>query len=177
MLGCAIGIVVFVLLAKRGTTRAISHELVRTWGAIDLVSQYLASGDADTAGVRNARRNLQHHTILLLQSYDTAVGSSAKSRTAAERLWPAVVATQRLAYRLLAAAWQIEAASATGGNAALAEELFGKDGSARLHASLAAIVSAFHQGVSSPPAPDVPPFLDAEIRLLGNSIVTGASLD
>ncbi len=177
ILGCAIGIVVFVLLAKRGATRAISQELLRTWGAIDLVSQYLASGDADTVGVRNARRNLQHHTILLLQSFDTAVGSSAKSRTAAEPLWPAVVATQRLAYRLLAAAWQIEAASATGGNTALAEELFGKDGSTRLHASLAAIVRAFHQGVSPPPAPDVPPFLDAEIRLLGNSIVAEGHLD
>lgn len=177
IIGCAIGIVVFVLLAKRGTTRAISQELLRTWGAIDLVCQYLASGDSNTARVRSVRRNLQHYTILLLQSFDTAVGNSATSRTAAEPLWPAVVATQRLAYRLLAAAWQIEAASASGGNVALAKELFGKDGSVRLHTALAAIVGAFHEGISPAPLPDVPPFLDAEIRLLGNSIVTVANRD
>lgn len=174
-LGCAIGVAAFLLLAKRGTTRAISQELFRTWGAIDLVAQHLATGDADTAGVRGARRNLQHHIILLLQSYDAAAGSGAESRATAEPLWPAVVATQRLAYRLLAAGWRIEAASPTGENVALAEELFGKEGAAQLHACLAGIVNAFHNGTAPPPDPEVPAFLEAEIRLLGSSIVFPSS--
>ncbi len=172
ILGCAIGIAVFMLLARRHATRAISQELLRTWGAVDLAAQLLAGGDADTAAARGARRNLQHHTILLLQSFDAATGSGAESRAAAEPLWPAVVATQRLAYRLLAAAWRIEAATATGENAAVAQELFGSDGAARLHASLAGIASALNKGATPPSAPDVPAFLEAEIRLLGNSIVT-----
>lgn len=172
ILGCAIGIAVFLLLAKRDATRAIAQALLRTWGAIDLVAQRLSSGDADSVAARSARRNLQHHTILLLQSFDTAIGSSTDSRIAAEPLWPAVVATQRLAYRLLAAAWRIEAATATGGNAALAEDLFGKDGAAHLHAALAEIIAALHKGSAPPPLSDLPAFLDAEVRLLGNSIVT-----
>ncbi|MEW9614975.1 FUSC family protein [Shinella sp. S4-D37] len=174
ILGCAIGIAVFLLLARRDATRAIAQALLRSWGAIDLVAQRLSSGDADTAEARSARRNLQHHTILLLQSFDTAVGSSTDSRVAAEPLWPAVVATQRLAYRLLAAAWRIEAAAATDGNAALAEDLFGKDGAAQLHAALAEIIAAFHKGAAPPRLPGLPAFLDAEVRLLGNSIVAAA---
>lgn len=172
MLGCAIGVIVFTLLAKRGANRAISQELFRTLAAIDLVGQHLAIGDADTAEVRSARRNLQHHTMLLLQSFDAAVGSSAEARTAAEPLWPAVVATQRLAYRLLAAAWQIEAATAGGRNISLARDLFGEDGGEQLHACLAAVIHAIHSGVAAPSAPNIPAFLSAEIRLLSNSLVT-----
>jgi uncharacterized membrane protein YccC len=174
-IGCAIGILVFALMAKRGTTQAISHELSRSWAAADLVARFLARGEADAADARAARRNLQHRTILLLQSFDAAIGSSTESRMAAEPLWPAVVATQRLAYRLLAAAWRIEAAAADGSNIALAEELFGKDGAARLHDSLSDILNAVRNGVAPPAEPDVPAFLEAEIRLLGNSIVTAAA--
>jgi len=176
-LGCVIGVAAFLLLAKRGTSRAISQELLRTWGAVDLVAQHLATGDAGTAGVRSARRNLQHHIILLLQSYDAAAGSGAESRAAAEPLWPAVVATQRLAYRMLAAGWRIEAAAATGKNAALAEEVFGPDGAAQVHEALTAFIGALHKGGAPRPVPDVPPFLEAEIRLLGNSIVTAFGRD
>jgi uncharacterized membrane protein YccC len=170
-LGCAIGILVFALMARRGATLAISRELSRTWAAIDLVARLLAKGDADGDEPRAARRNLQHRTILLLQSFDAAVGSSTESRMAAEPLWPAVVATQRLAYRLLAAAWRIEAATEDGGNVALAAELFGKDGAARLHTSLSDILNAVRNGTTPPPAPDLPAFLAAEVRLLGNSII------
>jgi uncharacterized membrane protein YccC len=174
-IGCAIGILVFVLMAKRGATQAISHELSRTWAAVDLVARFLARGEADAADARAARRNLQHHTILLLQSFDSAFGSSTESRMAAEPLWPAVVATQRLAYRLLATAWRIEAAAADGGNAALAGELFGRDGAARLHAALSDILNAVRNGTAPPPSADVPAFLAAEVRLLRNSIVTASA--
>jgi hypothetical protein len=146
--------------------------LSRTWAAIDLVGRFLAKGEADADDARAARRNLQHRTILLLQSFDAQTGSSTESRMAAEPFWPAVVATQRLAYRLLAAAWRIEAATADGRSAALAAELFGEDGADRLHASLSHILNAVRNGVAPPADPDVPAFLEAEIRLLGNSIVT-----
>ncbi len=175
ILGCVIGIAVFMLLAKRGMTRAISRELFRTWGAIDLVTQHLAAGDADTTAARSARRNLQHHTILLLQGFDAAVGSSMESRAAAEPLWPAVVATQRLVYRLLAAAWRIDSASAMGENTALARELFGRDGAVQVHNALVDIISALNKGVALPSAPDVPAFLEAEIRLLRSSIVSASN--
>jgi uncharacterized membrane protein YccC len=172
ILGCATGVIVFALLARHGATRAISQELFRTLAAVDLVAQHLATGDADTPEVRAARRNLQHHTMLLLQSFDAAVGSSGETRTAAEPLWPAVVATQRLAYRLLAAAWRIEAATGAGRNAAVAAELFGESGGTQLHHCLAGIIHAVRNGAAPPSRPEVPAFLAAEIQLLGNSIVT-----
>ena len=40
--------------------------------------------------------------------YDTAIGGSDRSRVAAERLWPTIVATEQLAYRTLAAGWATE---------------------------------------------------------------------
>ena len=99
--------------------------------------------------------------------------ASAVVRTRARSVCrgPAVVATQRLAYRLLAAAWRIESATADGGNVALAGELFGKDGASRLHDALAGIVNAMRNG-TTPPDADVPPFVAAEVMLLRNSIVT-----
>lgn len=170
IIGCAVGLLVFVLSVRRAGTAAVSQELFRAWASIDVVARFLAKGDADGPDARAARRNLQHRTILLLQSFDASAGSSTENRVAAEPFWPAVVATQRLAYRVLAAAWQIEAATASGQNLAAARDLFGEDGDRALHKSLADIIRAVHAGIA-PPVPDVPPFVEAEMRRLSTSLV------
>jgi uncharacterized membrane protein YccC len=175
MIGCAIGLAVFAVMARRDAGSAITRELFRSWAAIDFVARFFERGDAVSPDARAARRNLQHRTILLLQSFDASVGNGAESRTATEPLWPAVVATQRLAYRLLSTGWRIEAASDNGGNAALARHLFGDDGAERLHTALADIISAVRNGTPLPAAPETPAFLQAEIRLLRSSIVTASA--
>ncbi len=48
----------------------------------------------------------------MLPVYDTAIGGSTRSRVAAERLWPTIVATEQLAYRTLAAGWATERSDA-----------------------------------------------------------------
>jgi uncharacterized membrane protein YccC len=173
IIGCAVGLIVFALMARRSTTGSISHELVRTWAAIDIAASLLAEGKAVEPAVRTARRNLQHHTILLLQSFDSSVGNGDTSRVGAEPLWPAVVATQRLAYRLLSSAWQIEAVAAAE-RMTLARQLFGDDGAQRLHISLAAIASAVRNDRGPPTELDAPAFLATEIGLLGSSLVTAS---
>jgi uncharacterized membrane protein YccC len=172
VIGCVVGLGVFALMARREATSALSRELFRTWAAIDATTRFLEAGDAISPEARTARRNLQHHTILLLQSFDASVGNSPENRIVAEPFWPAIMATQRLAYRLLSTAWQIEAASADGGNVALARQLFGEDGAYQLHVTLADIINAVRNGIAPPPAPAAPPFLRTEIELLSNSIVT-----
>ncbi len=170
VIGCAVGLLVFVVAVRRSGTATVSQELFRSWAAIDLVARFLAKGEADGREARAARRNLQHRTILLLQSFDAGIGSGFQHRAVAERLWPAVVATQRLAYRLLAAAWQIEEASANGRNVAVAKDLFGEDGARNLHTSLSNIMRAVRNG-AEPPAPEAPLFIKAEMGLLVRSLV------
>ena len=44
----------------------------------------------------------------MLEAHDRGLGGSARERRSAERMWPAVVATEQLAYRTLAACWAME---------------------------------------------------------------------
>jgi uncharacterized membrane protein YccC len=168
-IGCIIGLGVFAVMAPRATTATISHELLRSWAAIDLVAQHLSAGNAIAPPARAARRNLQHHVILLLQSFDAAVGNGDASRMAAEPLWPVVMATQRLAYRMLSAGWQVEIAA--GDPAKAADMLFGAAGAAQLHAALADIAAAMRSGRAPAPIDHPPAFVDAELRLLSASLV------
>ena len=70
--------------------------------------RHLASVAVATTRARGDRRDLQVCAIGMLAAYEAAIGGSARQRVAAERLWPALVATEQLAYRTLAACWAVE---------------------------------------------------------------------
>jgi uncharacterized membrane protein YccC len=170
-IGCLVGVSVFLALAWRISSQTIKHELLRALAAADTVTRLLASGDADSSEARSARRDLQHRTIQLLQAFDNAAGGSDGSRKLAEPYWPAVVATQRLAYRLLAVAWEIEGLPAGAQRSEFAEARFGKDGAQQIHTALAAIVRSLNWGSDLPEMSGIPGFAQVEMDLLRRSIV------
>lgn len=62
-----------------------------------------------TPGALRARRDLQHDIFALIESYEVEAGGPAGEGVLAERVRPAVFATQRLGYKVLAACWVIDA--------------------------------------------------------------------
>jgi uncharacterized membrane protein YccC len=169
-IGCAVGLAVFLLTVPRVVAVRVPSEIARTLECAATVVDCLAKGDVTTPQARVARRNLQHAAIALLQAYDASVGASPRHREAAERLWPALVATQRLAYRVLSVCWTAERA---GERAApdLVAALLGVDGNGQVRNALTALAAAARSGAGPAPITQLPPFLAAEIATLSASLV------
>lgn len=168
-IGCATGLLVLVLMAWRSVEIRIPLELVGTLVAVKRVLAHAAEGDVASGPARRARRDLQQHTITLLQAYDAGMGATPWNRAAAARSWPAVSAAQRLAYRALSLCWKLESAGAA--RKAVARATFGPQGAQQVGRALLELARAIH-GVA-PPAPiaQLPAFLDTEIRNLHELLV------
>ncbi|MUL49616.1 FUSC family protein [Mycobacterium sp. CBMA293] len=107
VIGCAVALLV-LRLSQRGPTAGPGESIAAALDAVAAVVPHLATGAVTTDQARTDRRNLQLSAMAMLPVYDTAVGGSTRSRLAAERLWPTIVATEQLAYRTLAAGWATE---------------------------------------------------------------------
>lgn len=79
----------------------------------------LAAGDVTSAAARRARIGLRNASVDMMLLYEAQTGMGGRAREEADRLWPATVAAQRLAFRILAACWECEA---TGARALTPEE-------------------------------------------------------
>ena len=79
-------------------------------------------------------------------TYDAAVAGSARARRSEERKWPAVVATEQLAYRTLAACWVIERAGGAGAARGVGLSWFGPGGVDRITAALGKLTAAARTG-------------------------------
>jgi uncharacterized membrane protein YccC len=160
-LGCAVALLVLVMTMPRQAARHVYPALRRVITAADLVLACLERDSVTDAPAKAARRDLQHASIALLQSYDDSIGASFNERHIAEGFWPAVVASQRLAYGILAACWEVEQ---NGLNARKKEAI----GTARN--SLAAIAAGLEtQAVVIPNAPP-DDFLGPEIIALREAL-------
>ena len=169
-IGCVTGLVVLALTTPRTVAVRIPHELVNTLAALTTTVGHAVGGDVTSGAARRARRDLQHRTIVLLQAYDAGVGATLWHRDIAERSWPAVVATQRLAYRVLSACWSLEGAGAEAAPG-MARTLFGADGAKNLKRALANLADAIETGTKPPPLPLVPEFFGTEMTHLHDSLV------
>ena len=169
-IGCAIGLVVLTITMPRTIAVRIPEEIVNTLAALQTTLDLASRGETTTGAARQARRDLQHRTIILLQAYDAAVGAAPWHRDAAERLWPAVVATQRLAYRVLSTCWSMEQAGADA-TSEKALVLFGPDGAKEVNHALAMLSSAIHVGRKPTPLGHVPEFLATEMQNLHDSFI------
>jgi len=69
----------------------------------------LAEGDVTGAAARIERLTLRNAAVDMLSLYEDQAGASGGARDEADRLWPAIVAAQRLAFRILGACWDVEA--------------------------------------------------------------------
>lgn len=168
VIGCLIGLGVHGLTAPRRAAVPVPEEIIGTLAALEAVLPFLARNELTSVAARRARRDLQHRAIVLVQAYDAGVGATAGDRAFAERLWPAVVATQRLAYRILAACWSLEEGDGDGVKdiARLSDEDLG----VARHA-LADIRRALRTGVRPVLPSGLPPLLRDDLQALVDSLV------
>lgn len=171
VIGCFVGLAVFVLSTPRFATSRVPDEIIRTLEAIEATIKSMAKGDVLTPTARLARRDLQHRTIALLQAYDRSVGSSPRHGEQAELMWPAVVTTQRLAYRVLSTCWTIE----NGGPEKAADTtraLLGPKGEQAILAEIAELERAIRHDDKPLAKAPLPAFIATEFQNLRDSLVS-----
>jgi uncharacterized membrane protein YccC len=171
-LGCAVALGVYALTPQRFTAPRLPQLLVAVLGSVRATLDHLAAGDVTSAAVRTARRDLQTRAIALTQAYDAETGTSARRVARAERLWPTVVAVQRLAYRTLSECWAMEHEDAAAARER-AEALFGDDGRRRLDAALQDLAGSLTADAEPGPLGELPTFLAPELRALHDSLSQG----
>jgi uncharacterized membrane protein YccC len=164
--GCAIGLLVHAFIGPSNSPASLRQQIVRTLSATQAALAHIAASKMTTDAALLARRNLQHCIFMLLRSYETdTAGGIARHRDAAERMWPAVVATQRLGYKILAACWSLEAKGDAPSAHLTSSEL------ANVNAALADIIAAVHGDGGSIRLDALPELVRTEVRDLCDSLV------
>ena len=107
-IGCAVGLAVLFVTSRRHGER-LQDALDRSIAAARALLPRLADGDVTSAPARIERQTLRNSAVDLILHYEDQAGASGRGREEADRLWPAIVAAQRLAFRILAACWHVEA--------------------------------------------------------------------
>jgi uncharacterized membrane protein YccC len=113
LIGCAVGLAVYLLLAPRQEAGRVSDAIADTRDATTAAARYLSHDDATSLAARTSRRDLQRATLDMLDAHRAAEHGSSAQRAAAGRLWPDVVATEQAAYRIIAQFWGRERAGQT----------------------------------------------------------------
>ena len=170
LIGCVVALAVYLLIGRRHNAARLPEAIARTLDAIAATSRHLVLGAVITVAARAARRDVQIRAMAMLEAHDRGLGGSARERRATERMWPAVVATEQLAYRTLAACWAME----RGGGVSAPEvglSLFGPNGVARFTTLLDELSTAIRTGSAPPRLDQLPPFGAAEITTLRDSLV------
>jgi len=152
-IGCAVGLAVLFATSRRGGAQLRQAFDATIAAARDLLPM-LAARDVTSAAARRARSRLRNRAVDMMLLYEEQTGTSGRAREEADRLWPAIVAAQRLAFRILAACWELEASGAS----ALSPE-----NAALLDTALASIDA--EESVDSPRG-----FLSAEIATLRSAL-------
>jgi uncharacterized membrane protein YccC len=113
MIGCGVGLAV-LLATYRTDSAKLRNALSEALDAAKTVLPFLARSEVTTAEARIARRRLRSSAFDLVQLHDEQAGGTQRAREEADRMWPAIVSVQRLAFRILGACWEIEAAGDAG---------------------------------------------------------------
>ena len=125
LIGCGVGLAVLVV-TYRTDTETVRTALSQTLVAAKSLLPFLSRGEVTSTAARIARRRLRSNAFDLILLYEEQAGGTGRACEEADRIWPAIVAAQRLAFRILAACWEIEAAGDAGN--AYGPRLFGADG-------------------------------------------------
>lgn len=148
-LGCLVGLGVLFFTSQRSGA-GLRAAMDATIAAARNLLPLLAAGNITSAEARRARVGLRNAAVDMMLLYDEKTGTGGRAREEADRLWPAIVAAQRLAFRILAACWELEASGV---------RALGPDEAARLERDLRDI-----DAEAAPEASDG--FLTAEIATL-----------
>lgn len=168
LIGCAVGVAVFLVAARWQESTRLTDALARTLEAAAEVLPHVAVGDTTALPARAARRDLQIAAIALMESDEAALAGSARHRSAAERLLPAVAATEQLAYRTIAACWTIE--HRTDG-AAFGQSLFGDQTAEPVVQQLRELAGAVRTGTQPPQLAANRAFINDQITELRQSLL------
>lgn len=106
MIGCAIGLAVYVALARRQETHRLADALAATQAALALAEPFAAAGDSVSLAARTARRDLQRTALDMLDVLDATQAGPRDQRDAAARLRPEVLAVERASSETIAALWR-----------------------------------------------------------------------
>jgi uncharacterized membrane protein YccC len=106
--GCAVALAVVLLLVPASVTTWLPAAIADTLDAVATTAGYLATATVTTPEAKAARRDLQRSVLRMAQTFDTTINGNAQQHRAAEHMWPAIAATQRLAYRTVAECWRLE---------------------------------------------------------------------
>lgn len=168
--GCVVALLVFRLLPPRPSPARIPLQLLHALDAVGAVVGHLASAAVTTADARHARRHLQHATFALAEAHEESLSASPRQRRAAEATWPAIAATERLAYRTLSACWALERRD---GDAAreYAATMFHDGGARRVREALDMLAAAIRDARTPPPLPAIPRVFEAELHNLRQCLV------
>lgn len=163
VIGCLVALVVFVVTARLMDARRLPEAIALTLESVGKVGHILAAGAVTSQAARSARRDLHARTVALIPIANAAIAGSAKQRGTAEQLWPVVVGTERLAYRMLAECWSIERSEGPPPlNPAEADEL---------DTVLAGLTHSALTHVEPPTVGSIPEFLAAEVQFVRDSLV------
>jgi hypothetical protein len=171
LIGCVVALAVYLLIGRRHNAARLPEAIARTLDAIAATSRHLVLGAVITVAARAARRDLQIRAMAMLEAHDGGLGGSARERRSAERMWPAVVATEQLAYRTLAACWAMERRDGGASAPEVGLSLFGPNGVARFTTLLDELSTAIRTGSAPPRLDQLPPFGAAEITTVRDSLV------
>ena len=102
ILGLSVGLLASLVLWPRASAARLPRQLGRAIRAEALLMNSTLSGKAaDTVAWARTRRATRRELLDLWTIYEGALGEFTGPRMDAERLWPAIVTTQRLGYRLM----------------------------------------------------------------------------
>jgi hypothetical protein len=171
LLGCACALAAFRLLPPRADDRTLGDGIAHALFAVRDTCGVLAAGNVSSPAARTVRRDLQRRVFELEQRLDDALAGSRAQRDAAERLWPAVAVCLRLAYRVLAACWEVE----RNGTATAPDATPLQPGDMpRVAATLEALARAWREFGPPPPPTPLPPLLREDVddlrRILGGGL-------
>jgi hypothetical protein len=130
--------------------------------AVADTTDHLAQGEVTTPAARKCRRELQLASFALTHAYEDSLAASRSQRSAAEELWPAIAAIERLAYRTLSTCWALEQL-----DIAVAREtaaaMFVDNGAARVRRAIDGFIAAILNGAELPILPALPHVLETEL--------------
>jgi uncharacterized membrane protein YccC len=114
LIGAVVAILVYLLTTRDHDIVKLSEAVAAALDAAAAAAPHLAANTVASPAALAARRDLQLRAFELQAAYATATAASHRRRDAAERLWPAVAATEDFAYRTLAECWAREQHGAAG---------------------------------------------------------------
>ena len=111
--GCAIGVLVFLLIAPRAAVPDPAARVRETLRDVGRVLPHLVDGSTGSPAARAARRDLNQGVLALADAHRGDALPIVRTPDATA-WWPSLDAAQRLAHRTLAACWAMDAARGDG---------------------------------------------------------------